>query len=109
MKILVLDHEKLSSDFRSYIEILKALQLKTGLDVYSFSKIPENFAVKHRICSDIGVEHFIQLFESSSYVVTSSFHGTAFAANFGVPIYSVVNDLNATIPLPTESCPQNQA
>lgn len=86
-----------SFDPTPYIyDLLKALQIKTGLHVYSFSKIPDYFKIKHTICSDLSVEHFIQLFENASYVVTSSFHGTAFAANFGIPIYSVVNELNGS-------------
>ena len=62
--------------------------------VYSFSKIPEKYEIEYSFCGDTTVEGFIQLFEYASYVVTSSFHGTAFAINFGVPLYSVVNELN---------------
>ncbi|MCD9544469.1 hypothetical protein GLP24_06365 [Photobacterium carnosum] len=83
-----------SFDPRPYIyELLLKLQKETGLEVYSFTDIPGNQGIKYKNCSDISVEHFLQLFENASYVVTSSFHGTAFAANFGIPMYSVVNDL----------------
>lgn len=74
--------------------ILKSLQNKTGLKVFSFCPIPEDFNISYELCSDIGAENFIELFEKSSYVVTSSFHGTAFAVNFGIPLYSVVNNIN---------------
>lgn len=85
-----------SFDPTPYIyELLKKLQVKTGFDVYSFTTIPEEFGIEHSVCSDISVEHFIQLFESAKYVVTSSFHGTAFAVNFGIPLYSVINDVNS--------------
>lgn len=85
-----------SFDPRPYIyDLLKALQVETGLDVYTFSTIPEEFNIKHKVFSDIHVESFIHLFEGASYVVTSSFHGTAFAVNFGIPLYSVVNDENS--------------
>lgn len=84
-----------SFDVTPYIyELLKQLQIKTGLNVYSFSDIPESFNINYTKCSEIGVEHFIELFESSSYVVTSSFHGTAFAVNFGIPLYSVIDSLD---------------
>lgn len=39
-------------------------------------------------CTECG----ISLFANASLVVTSSFHGTAFALNFGVPLVSVVPD-----------------
>ncbi|HEK0649270.1 TPA: polysaccharide pyruvyl transferase family protein [Proteus mirabilis] len=84
-----------SFDPRPYIyELLYFLQQKTGLKVYSFTKIPKEFNINYEDCSDLSVEHFIQLFENSSYVVTSSFHGTAFATNFGIPLYSVIDDIN---------------
>lgn len=86
-----------SFDVTPYIyKLLKELQVNTGLKVYSFSKIPSSFGISHETCSDISVEDFIELFEKSSYVVTSSFHGTAFAVNFGIPLYSVIDSLDTT-------------
>ncbi|NBM68607.1 MULTISPECIES: polysaccharide pyruvyl transferase family protein [Proteus] len=84
-----------SFDVTPYIyELLKKLQEKTGLKVYSFSDIPSSFGINYENCADIGAEDFIELFEKSSYVVTSSFHGTAFAVNFGIPLYSVIDSLD---------------
>lgn len=84
-----------SFDPRPYIyELLFKLQQESGYKVYSFTKIPKELNIDFDDCSDISVENFISLFEHASFVVTSSFHGTAFAANFGIPLYSVVNDLN---------------
>ncbi|TQP30073.1 polysaccharide pyruvyl transferase family protein, partial [Vibrio cholerae] len=86
-----------SFDVTPYIyKLLKELQVNTGLKVYSFSKIPSSFGISHETCSDISVEDFIELFEKSSYVVTSSFHGTAFAVNFSIPLYSVIDSLDTT-------------
>ncbi len=85
-----------SFDVTPYIyELLKKLQEKTGLKVYSFSEIPSSFGINYKTCVDIGAEDFIELFEKSSYVVTSSFHGTAFAVNFGIPLYSVIDSLDS--------------
>lgn len=39
---------------------------------------------------DAGPAEFIQLFANATAVVTSSFHGTAFAVNFGKKVFSVV-------------------
>lgn len=84
-----------SFDVTPYIyKLLKELQEKTGLKVYSFSEIPISFGINYETCHDIGAEDFIELFEKSSYVVTSSFHGTAFAVNFGIPLYSVIDSLD---------------
>jgi hypothetical protein len=83
-----------SFDSTPYIyELLKKLQKKTGFHIYSFSEIPEQYDIKYDVCADISVEYFIQLYQKASYIVTSSFHGTAFAANFGIPMYSVVKDM----------------
>ena len=84
-----------SFDATPYIyEILKELQEKTNFKVYSFTEIPAQYNINYASCADMGVEAFIHLFETASYVVTSSFHGTAFATNFGIPLYSVVPAIN---------------
>lgn len=38
------------------------------------------------------VPEFIDLFAKADLVITSSFHGTAFAVNFGIPLVSIVPD-----------------
>ena len=38
------------------------------------------------------ISEFIRLFDDASMVITSSFHGTAFAVNFGKPVISIVPD-----------------
>lgn len=40
----------------------------------------------------IGPSEFLWLFSHASLVVTTSFHGTAFAINFNKPFYSIIND-----------------
>lgn len=40
--------------------------------------------------SDSSIPEFIDLFANADVVVTSSFHGTAFAVNFGIPLISIV-------------------
>ena len=40
--------------------------------------------------TDSSIPEFIDLFANADVVVTSSFHGTAFAVNFGIPLVSVV-------------------
>ena len=43
---------------------------------------------------DASISEFIDLFANAELVITSSFHGTAFAVNFGKPLISVVPDNN---------------
>ena len=38
------------------------------------------------------IEEFIDLFANADLVITSSFHGTAFALNFGIPLISIVSE-----------------
>lgn len=48
------------------------------------------------ICAeDSSIPEFIDLFRNASLVITSSFHGTAFAINMGVPLVSIVPNNNS--------------
>ena len=40
--------------------------------------------------TDASISEFIDLFDKCEMVITSSFHGTAFALNFGKPLVSIV-------------------
>lgn len=40
---------------------------------------------------DAGPAEFISLIDGADYVITNSFHGTAFSVNFGKPFYSVIS------------------
>ncbi len=40
--------------------------------------------------SDSNIPKFLQLFSNASLVITSSFHGTAFAVNYGRPLISII-------------------
>lgn len=57
---------------------------------------------KNCICIDnIGPCEFVSLFENASFIITSSFHGTAFASIFNKPLISIVksfNDIDGRIP-----------
>lgn len=45
-----------------------------------------------RFIKDAGPLDFLRLMKHASFVITTSFHGTAFALNFGIPFYSVIRD-----------------
>lgn len=80
-----------SFDPQPYIyTLLKELQTKTGMLVVSFTTIPAVYNLKSILVNDANIHEFIDIFANASYVVTSSFHGTAFALNFGIPLMSIV-------------------
>ncbi|HHX68428.1 MAG TPA: polysaccharide pyruvyl transferase family protein [Gallicola sp.] len=84
-----------SFDPRPYIyELLKMLQDKTKYDVFTFERLPKNLNIKNVFVGNCDVDDFLQLFLNASFVVTNSFHGTAFALNFGIPLYSIIKKDN---------------
>ena len=70
--------------------LLKKLQDKTGCLVLSFTFINKEYNIKYKYIGNSGISDFIKVFSNASHIVTSSFHGTAFALNFGINLYSVV-------------------
>ena len=50
----------------------------------------EGFECKVRNYHDLGPSEFVGLFKNASFILTSSFHGTAFSLNFNKPFYSVM-------------------
>lgn len=44
--------------------------------------------------SDAGPAEFVSIIAGADYVVTDSFHGTAFSVNFGIPFLTVVSSKN---------------
>jgi hypothetical protein len=80
---------------RPYIyDVVKYFQKKMGgqkmlvLEGYEKNDMTKDMNLVN--CSTSTIEEFMWLFANASLVVTSSFHGTAFALNFGVPLVSVV-------------------
>ncbi len=75
-------------------ELLQALQQQTGLKIYSITPIAAEYIAHYGLCLEmldrVTIDDFISLHAHASYMVTSSFHGTAFAANFATPLYAVV-------------------
>lgn len=54
------------------------------------SQIKEKNIKSYKILEAIEVEDFVSLFNSANTVITSSFHGTAFALNFSKPLIAIV-------------------
>ena len=79
---------------RPYIfDILKHLQQQDNYDIialegYTAKEMANGIEMIDK--TDSSIAEFIDLFANADIVVTSSFHGTAFATNFGIPLISVV-------------------
>lgn len=71
-------------------ELLTKLQEKTGFRIIALSRLPKVYERNVYYMRDANPKEFVELFANASYIVTSSFHGTAFALNFGKLVYSVV-------------------
>lgn len=57
------------------------LSKKTGLPIYSITNSPKNWRGIKKI-TGVGPLDFLSLFFNAKYILTNSFHGTAFAINF---------------------------
>lgn len=82
--------------YRPYaIRLAKEMGLRHGIKkiVYIGSRVTKDFddpEVDYRY--DVSTPEFVSLFANASFVITNSFHGTAFAVNFGRRFFTVVND-----------------
>jgi len=75
-------------------ELIEKVRKQTGYSVkvigYSIAKGRNPI---YDIVRNAGPLEFIQLFSGASFIITSSFHGTAFALNFNKSFYSLVNEI----------------
>lgn len=80
---------------RPYIfDVVDCFQKKMGCDIFAlegYTKLKIS-GLRMKDKSRSSIEEFIDIFSHADLVVTSSFHGTAFALNFGIPLISIVPD-----------------
>lgn len=74
------------------VELAKYIAQKQGLKMI---RICKNAATEDKDelienLIDAGPAEFLELFGKAAYVVTNSFHGTAFSVNFSKPFYTVI-------------------
>lgn len=75
-------------------EILSEFQNQYKLPILSLSEKPIGFHgefIQIEKEHTIGIYEFLDLFCNATIVVTSSFHGTAFALNFGKPLLALID------------------
>lgn len=74
-------------------EVAKYFQQKMNCQVFAlvgYKRSANAAGVKMKNVSDSTIPEYIHYFKNASLVITSSFHGTAFALNFARPLVSVV-------------------
>ena len=75
-------------------DLAKSIQRQTGYQIVRVARPPHNYSIKHTSYR-IGAspEKFLALIRDAEIVLTTSFHGTAFAVNYGRPLFSIINNL----------------
>ena len=77
-------------------DFVEAVQAATGLHAVFLNGRPGAWVRRDSECvNSVGPNEFVRLFRDADFVVTTSFHGTAFSLNFEKPFYSVVESLDA--------------
>lgn len=76
-------------------DVVRYYQKKMNCDVFVLAgySIQVSRTIGNMVdMTDATVPEFIDLFDNADLVITSSFHGTAFAINFSIPLLSIVPD-----------------
>lgn len=76
-------------------KIFDILQKQTNLHFVFLDGQLKDFKRKNTtVIKSAGPLDFLSLIKNASFVVTTSFHGTAFSLNFGIPFYSVIKSFD---------------
>lgn len=78
-------------------ELAQYMQRQTGYELVRVARPPHHLGAPHTHYR-IGAspEQFLALVRDAEMVLTTSFHGTAFAVNYGKPVFTVVKDKDAS-------------
>lgn len=77
-------------DFKHVMEIACKIAEQKNLKIKFIGKLLKKYKYTY-YCTDIGPKEFVELFYNATFVVTNSFHGTAFSVNFKKQFYSVIH------------------
>lgn len=81
--------------YPNIVSFTQKMAKRLGLKVVVLMGLKEGYAVDGAtVFETAGPFEFLQLFRDARFVITTSFHGTAFALNFGKDFYSVVKEIN---------------
>lgn len=78
-----------------FYNIVKSVSLSLQLPVYYFNPQTKDIFESGggRALLGMGPKDFVRLVKNASFIVTDSFHGTAFATIFNIPMVAVVKDV----------------
>lgn len=81
-------------NFSTLFSFVRMMAKKTGLKIVSINKDVKGDAVMHgsQNCSNIGPEEFVSMICNAKYIVTDSFHATAFSIMFNKNFYTIGNN-----------------
>lgn len=77
-------------------KLAKNIAERLGLDILNirdgYEKVKGDEGIQHLY--DVGPKEFISIFNQAAYVITDSFHGTAFSVNFNIPFTTLLNPVS---------------
>ena len=78
-------------------KLAQYIQKQTGYELVRVARPPHHLCAQHTHYR-IGAspEEFLALVRDAEMILTTSFHGTAFAVNYGKPVFTVVKDKGAS-------------
>lgn len=73
-------------------QLAQYISLQTGMPIVRICKnaCPEDKGTEIINVIDAGPAEFLYMFDNAEFIVTNSFHGTAFAINFGKQFYTIL-------------------
>ena len=71
--------------------IAKKVSKQLGLPIYNITTLARDF-FGDKVIRDADPKEWLSLFYNASFVITNSFHGTAFSINFNKPFYTFVDE-----------------
>lgn len=78
-------------------ELAEDVHRKTGFQIVRVARPPHRLSLSHtKYHIGASPEDFLALVRDAEMVLTTSFHGTAFAVNYGKPVFTVVKDQNTS-------------
>lgn len=78
-------------------QLANYIQQQTGYEIVRVARPPHRLGFVHtRYEVGASPEEFLALIRDSEMVLTTSFHGTAFAVNYGKPLFTIVQNKTAS-------------
>lgn len=78
-------------------QLAEYMQKQTGYEIVRVARPPHRLGMPHtHYRVGASPEEFLALVRDAEMVLTTSFHGTAFAVNYGKPVFTVVQARNAS-------------